>query len=259
MTGPDATDDHEEVADLLAPWALDAVDDLERARVERHLRSCARCRTDAAELLEAAALLAESSEPAAPPHGLRDHVLAAIERTDQEPRPATSPSRDAPRRDRRSAGTVRTRRLTVVLAGVAAVLVLAVGATATVAALRDRLTTVEDDLERITALATQDTTRTWEASVDGRRLRVLETAGGEGYVLTDGLGATTDEAWVLWTIADGEPTNLGRLATGRDATTLPADTTTTADLVAITLEPDPDVPGPTTEPVVAVELGSVRG
>jgi anti-sigma-K factor RskA len=66
----------EELHDLVAPYALDALDEEGRARFERHLSECEQCRDQLAELQEAAAALAftESREP---PPELRERILDA--------------------------------------------------------------------------------------------------------------------------------------------------------------------------------------
>jgi anti-sigma factor RsiW len=68
---------------LAGAYALDAVDDLERAAFDRHLRSCESCALEVAELTETVAWLTHSvAEPA--PAGLRAAVLAEVARTPQE-------------------------------------------------------------------------------------------------------------------------------------------------------------------------------
>ena len=62
---------------LSGAYAVDALDDIERAGFERHLAECADCRAEVASLREAAGLLAEDSA-ADPPAELRDRVLAGI-------------------------------------------------------------------------------------------------------------------------------------------------------------------------------------
>lgn len=62
---------------LSGAYAVDAVDDLERAAFERHLEECAACRAEVAGLREAAGLLTETTT-AEPPAGLRAAVLAGI-------------------------------------------------------------------------------------------------------------------------------------------------------------------------------------
>ncbi|QFG69697.1 anti-sigma factor [Ornithinimicrobium pratense] len=74
--------------DLAAPYALDAVDDLERARFEAHLSGCAACQAEVRDLREAAALLSAGME-LAPPASLRHRVLEQVE---TQPRRPESPA-----------------------------------------------------------------------------------------------------------------------------------------------------------------------
>jgi anti-sigma-K factor RskA len=66
----------EEPHDLVAPYALDALDDQERAAFERHLDECADCRAQLEELQEATTALAYA-ESAEPPPALRERILEA--------------------------------------------------------------------------------------------------------------------------------------------------------------------------------------
>jgi anti-sigma-K factor RskA len=71
--------------DLLAPYALDALDDDERERFERHLEDCAECTEQLALLREPVAALAYAVEGPVPPKELRDRI---IEGARAEPRAA---------------------------------------------------------------------------------------------------------------------------------------------------------------------------
>ena len=62
---------------LSGAYAVDALDDIERAQFERHLAACPACQNEVASLREASALLAETTV-AAPSAQLRDRVLACI-------------------------------------------------------------------------------------------------------------------------------------------------------------------------------------
>ena len=66
-----------EIHALSGAYAVDALDDIERAQFERHLAECAECRAEVDSLREAAALLAETTA-ATPSDALRDRVLADI-------------------------------------------------------------------------------------------------------------------------------------------------------------------------------------
>jgi anti-sigma factor RsiW len=66
-----------EIHALSGAYAVDALDDIERAQFERHLAECAECRAEVASLRATAALLAETTATA-PPEGMRERVLADI-------------------------------------------------------------------------------------------------------------------------------------------------------------------------------------
>ena len=60
---------------LVGAYAVDALDDVERAAFERHLAECADCRAEVDGLREAASVIG-SSVAQEPPRSLRDRVLA---------------------------------------------------------------------------------------------------------------------------------------------------------------------------------------
>jgi anti-sigma factor RsiW len=77
------TDLHE----LVAAYALDALDDDEREAFERHLGTCEQCADELAGLRETAASLAYATPSAPPPPALRERILdsARAERTNVVP------------------------------------------------------------------------------------------------------------------------------------------------------------------------------
>ena len=66
-----------EIHALSGAYALDALDDLERARFETHLAACAECRAEVSSLQDAAATLSSMSE-VAPSAALREKILTDI-------------------------------------------------------------------------------------------------------------------------------------------------------------------------------------
>lgn len=102
---------------LSGAYAVDALDDIERAEFERHLAECDACRAEVDSLREASAMLAESAA-AAPPAALRDRVLAGIETVRPLP-PVVAPVVSLPER--------RRRRFPALVAAAAAVTILGVG------------------------------------------------------------------------------------------------------------------------------------
>jgi anti-sigma-K factor RskA len=107
---------------LVGAYAVDALDDVERAAFERHLAGCATCRAEVDGLREAAAVIGTSASQE-PPAGLRDRVLADIENVRPLP-PQTAPTAE-PAATHDEEG--RRRWLRPALIAAAAVAVIAVG------------------------------------------------------------------------------------------------------------------------------------
>jgi anti-sigma factor RsiW len=80
---------------LSGAYAVDALDDIERAQFEHHLAECADCRAEVASLRSTAGLLAETTA-SAPPERLRERVLADISTV--RPLPPDVETGAAPRR-----------------------------------------------------------------------------------------------------------------------------------------------------------------
>ena len=67
----------DDVHDLVAAYAVDALDDSERAEYEAHLVDCAECREELAQLSDAAASVAETVSVTPPPE-LKERVMTAV-------------------------------------------------------------------------------------------------------------------------------------------------------------------------------------
>ena len=65
------------IHDLTAPYALDALDGPETEAFEKHLRHCEDCRAEVAMLRGTASLLAHDAPPVTPPPELRERILAS--------------------------------------------------------------------------------------------------------------------------------------------------------------------------------------
>ena len=68
---------NDQLHDLSAAYALDALDDDERAAFEAHLRDCESCRADVASFGTTVDTLAYASEGPTPAAGLRDRIVQA--------------------------------------------------------------------------------------------------------------------------------------------------------------------------------------
>ena len=91
----------DELHELTAAYALDALEPAEERAYEAHLEECARCRDELAGLADTAAALAYAAGEASPPEALRGRILdaARAERTNVVPLRAAvgaRPSRRSP-------------------------------------------------------------------------------------------------------------------------------------------------------------------
>jgi anti-sigma factor RsiW len=121
---------NDDLHSLAGAYAVDAVDDVERARFEAHLAGCSQCQAEVASLLAAAGELS-STTVTPPPPSLRESVLRDISSvrplppeapSDPRPAPSAHPSLESKRAERARGAPVRQW-----LAGVAAAAVLATG------------------------------------------------------------------------------------------------------------------------------------
>ena len=106
---------------LSGAYAVDALDDLERARFERHLAECPECQAEVASLREAASLLTDTSS-FEPPASLRESVLASIETVRPLPPVVADLTARADRRRRRFQGLVAAAAAVILVGGGVAVL-----------------------------------------------------------------------------------------------------------------------------------------
>ena len=96
----------DEIHELSGAYAVDALDDVERARFERHLADCSACRDEVESLRVAAAEL--SVTETAPPASLRASVLSGITSVRQLPPLSETAGRTGTATDRRSDAGVGT-------------------------------------------------------------------------------------------------------------------------------------------------------
>jgi anti-sigma-K factor RskA len=256
---------HDEVAELLGAYALDAVDADERAAIEAHLSTCARCRAEVAEHREVAALLAHEGGDA--PDGLWSRIAGSLDAPPPElrlrPVPPSAAAEQAERAVRAREAARPSRRTvprwaTAVLAAAAAVLVV-LGVT--VVRQGDRIDQLEatattDPLEVAFQAALDDPTTTLVelASPDGSvQLRGAVTDDGRGFLRASSLPALDDDrTYQLWGAApSGDLVSLGVL--GADPGVVAFDASG-FELLAVSEEDLPGVVAPTADPVVAGPL-----
>jgi anti-sigma-K factor RskA len=230
---------------LTGAYAVDALDDAERAGFEAHLATCEECRAEVASFSETAALITETSTEA-PPASLRAGVLAGI----REVRPLppqtgteaeTTPSTPTP-------GTVtqlRRRSLPQLLVAAAAVVLLAVGVLvwhpwqSSTTSLADQVLNAPDAVSSTEHLAGGgEMTLTRSPSLE-RAVLVAHDVGSPG----DG------KTYQLWLNQPGSGMVSAGLISDTSDTTLLMGDAATATAAAVSVEPATGSAHPTTQPV----------
>jgi len=237
-----------EVHTLIGAYALDALDDAERADFERHLAECATCRDEVGGLRRTVVRLADAVAAPAPPR-VRERVLAQVAVTAQV-RDVVTPIRSAP-----SARPV-VRRVWLVAAAVLAVVSLGAGATAW-----SQYRSAQDAravADRITQVLADPSARTVQAPVTGGGAARLVVAGDRAVLAGGSLAALpADRTYQLWVIRGDRITSAGLGPAGADAAgswSRPVDGVRRGDLVAVSVEPTGGSAQPTTTPVVALKV-----
>lgn len=227
---------------LTGAYALDALDDLERARFEAHLDECADCRVEVAEFRATAAMLADAAE-VAPPAELRDSVLAAVSQV----RPLAPLSDEAPQVHSRA-----RRWLTPLL--VAASVLLAVGVGFTTWSVWNDEAPPPNATEQV--LRASDATSVRLDFEDGSSARVVRSEqSGRAVIVTDGMASAPDgKVYELWLQIDGEMVPAGLMPDGPSHTVLLEGDASAATAVGITVEPAGGSERPTSEPIAVFDL-----
>jgi anti-sigma-K factor RskA len=242
--------------DLSGAYALDALDDAERERFERHLRKCAGCAEDVRQMTSTATALA-MAVAAEPPAGLKARVLAAAATTPQLP---PLPAASAAARRRRGRHVTRSAWFPRLALGVAAVGVAAAVALAVVTvSTQDRLNTVQAQNRAIAAvLAAPDAQIATGPSTHGGRATVVLSYSQRKMIFTSsGFPALPNaKVYELWLLSSGGATPAGLLPEAVDGNTAPvlASGLTPADKVGVTVEPAGGTSAPTTTPILVLTL-----
>jgi anti-sigma-K factor RskA len=239
-----------ELHTLSGAYALNALSAEEAVLFRRHLEQCAACRQEVGEFRQAAAEIGEA-EAVVPPAELRRRVLAAADRTPQQPPLSTGGTLGS------NVTALPRRWVTRLLVAAAAAVLVAAGAVG--------ISQLQDDDERHGTLLAQEVVQVFEAddantatmeTTNGGRISVATSPSrGKMAVDTDELPALEDDqVYQLWAVRGDEATSMGILQPERGvAMELPSP-----DIeVAITIEPAGGSDQPTTAPIMRVNPSEV--
>jgi Anti-sigma-K factor rskA/Putative zinc-finger len=226
----DRTVNHDEIAQLLGAFALDAVDPDEAEAIRAHLTECPRCSSEVAEHWEATGLIANAGVDA--PAEIWDRIAAQIDTEARARRPAplhlasSSSSRGAP-------ATVRRRLVWSAVGTVAAAAaVVAVLLGVQVGRLDQRVgqlanssrhsglnqavqaALLDPSAQKVTLAATSAgaTVRGTSLANGARAAVVVVLPDGSAFMLNTGLPRlASDRTYQLWGVVNGRTVSLGLL------------------------------------------------
>ncbi len=247
---------------LSGAYAVDALDDIERAQFARHLEQCPECQAEVADLREAAALLSLTTA-VEPPASMRDRVLQDIRSV--RPAPPAAPEHPvAPDHPvTRDAGTVvpmsRRRPLRGLAAAAAAVVLIGTGVTVAWQA------TSDGDTSRVQPSATQrvlqapDAERVVHEFDSGAKATLVRSKSmNQAVLLTENMPAAPNgKVYELW-LQDAEKGMVpaGLMPDGASTVLLSGDAKDAVG-AGITIEPQGGSHVPTSEPVALFAFENV--
>jgi anti-sigma-K factor RskA len=221
---------HDALHDLTPGYALDALDETERAAYEAHLATCEQCRDELARMQDTVGTLAYAVSSPAPPAELRDRIVAQA------------------RAERGNVVPFRPRRrLTYALGAVAAaaaVVALAVGLWA--ASLSDDL----DQQRSVVSILADPQAR--QVPMQGGDGRVVVTDSGDAALVTSVPAAPAGKTYEVWVFEGDTPRRAGTFE-GDDAHDVVRLTrpVPAGAKIAVTVEADGGVDAPTSPPVMS--------
>ncbi len=228
-----------ETHELIAAYALDALDEDDRARAKELLASSEEAREELRSLTEVAAAMATATVGPAPPRDLRGRILDAAR---AEPQNVVSLE------ERRRSRLVPALGVAVAVAACAA---LALGLWG--ASISSDLDDTRSALDRERAAAAVLARPTSEASLTGASGRLVVGQDGQAVlVVSDVPPVPEGKTYQLWVIDGGHPTPAGLFASGSGTLAIPVDgNVAKGSVVAVTVEDDGGVAAPTGKPVIA--------
>ena len=228
---------------LSGAYAIDALDDVERARFARHLADCTDCQAEVGSLREASAMLPEMTVFDAPA-SLRASVLDAIDEV--RPRPPVVPTSAAPSRRRRGAALVAAAAAFIAIGGV--------GATVWHPWSED--TSQAPTLTAGEVIGAADAQSWTKELPDGSRVKLTRSESLNGAVVqtSDMAPAGDGKVFQAWLQHDDVMVSAGLMPNESDATVLLKGDAASADGFGITREPAGGSKEPTRPPVTLIEF-----
>lgn len=229
---------------LVGAYAVDAVDDIERAAFERHLAECDACASELASLLEAAATLA-AIEAVDSPARMRESVLAGI----GEIRPL--PPEVTPHHRQEEAPSRRRFRPAALVAAAAAVIALGAGGIVW-QQLSDDSTSQAPQVSAADRVLDASDAEEYTQTHDGVEVTLVRSPSlGKAVLVSDDLPALpAGKVYELWFARAGDGmVPAGLMGDGQQQVVLDGDAASALG-AGITIEPEGGSEEPSTAPMM---------
>lgn len=252
-------------SELLGAWALDAVDDIERAAVERAISGDEELAAEARELRETVSQIAES-DAQEPPEHLRNAVLSQIRETDFTTAGQTPDDRHGVAQQRDDLAEIRRRRRWQALAAAATLIVAVAIPTGIAIDQSDRAQQAElqaDETQRQADQTQQQADQISEALMDPAAELVSEdlpdgsravgVLGEDSALFTaQDVAALDEQDYQLWVLDGDEAISAGVMDWEDGALTTHVEQFPADASLAMTTEPVGGSDQPTSDPLVVL-------
>ena len=252
---------HDEIRELLAALALDAVPDAERVELEQHVEQCPECRSELDAMREVAAMMGNTVEPL--PDSLWSSISSRLhDGAERVAPPMPTLLHDAPKDatvvsvDARRRTSLRQIRTSYIAFAAAAAIVIALsvslaGANSRVAHLQRAL----DASAHSAVAAALETPGHRIVNLEGAHNRNLAQfvllPDGRGYLVKSSmLSLSSSATYQLWAIVGGRPISVGLMGDSPKLVTFTMAGSPSPSALAVTVEPSGGSSTPTS-PVVA--------
>lgn len=237
-----------DVHTLTGAYALDAVDDVERRRFERHMLDCPDCGHEVDELRATAAVLGQAVAEQ-PPEPLRQRVLAEIARTRQDPPGVREPRRTQHWPLRLTAAAAVLSLLAAVGLGITAV-----HAQHQLGAARSQLSQVELHEAPVASVLAEPDARSVSgtATGGGNATALVSHRLNQAVLVVSGMpNPPSGRVYQVWVMGPHLPRSAG-FEPG--SAPLVVNGLAGAEQIGITVEPEGGSPEPTTNPIMTLTL-----
>ena len=244
---------HDDASELLAPLALDALDDDARAEIEAHVDTCTECQNELDGLREVATALGNTVE--SPPEGLWDKIAGRLYETERDvatlpPLLTEYPVSEA-RHARRVVRRVRVVVAATLLAAAAAIVALSINLSSENNQVADLQNALGTSVVHQALAAPGHRLVRLTGSAHQELARFVLLSDGTGYLVSSKMPPLpSGETYQLWGIVAGKAVSIGVMGSSPHDAAFTLASSPGPSSLAVTVEPAGGTQKPTS-PLIA--------